>query len=147
MVLAILSALAHGLPSLTRDGIMSRLASTATKDAKFKAAILVAPWVSFANTWPSVTRNAYKDIIALGGSQLWSANYLGTTSKAVRGDAYSEPITETSEKWWKEAGGLVERMLCVCGRDEVLVDSIEAFMRVYQVSLPPSPPPFSLPFQ
>ena len=38
--------------------------------------------------------------------------------------------------WWKDAEKSVEGIISVCGTDEMLVDPIEEWVKVYKVSSP-----------
>lgn len=116
MVLAILSHLSHPAPDATPIQL----------DQPVKAAILCSPWVSFSIDWPSIKKNAHKDILWAPYELIWASNYMGGRDL----DNYSEPI-RTDTKWWEKVR--VEQLLCVAGADEAFVDQIDAFMKVYMV--------------
>lgn len=93
---------------------------------KLKAIVAVAPWVSFNLDWPSEERNRYKDLVSKDAGGKWSTDYLaGKTSTP-----YAEPLLAPAE-WWKDSK--VEQLLAVSGSDEVLVDSIGAWVEKYKV--------------
>jgi hypothetical protein len=120
MSLAVLSHIMHPSPDAPAISISSPL----------KALILVAPWVSFRTDWPSATRNKYKDIIEAGIGGKWGTDYLGGKPSTPYVEALNAPTG-----WWKDAEKSVEGIISVCGTDEMLVDPIEEWVRVYNVSI------------
>ncbi|KAF2009025.1 putative epsilon-lactone hydrolase, partial [Aaosphaeria arxii CBS 175.79] len=96
-------------------------------DQPLKAAVLMSPWVSFSQDWPSCANNAHKDIDAPAVTELWSEMFLNGT----KSNAYTEAVLAPDE-WWKETP--VEQTLVLAGEDEVLLDAIIAWYRKYQVS-------------
>ena len=123
MVLAVLSSLAHPRP----DCPITIPTSSISADKPLKAAILIAPWCSFdTKRWPSVKSNAHKDIVISSSATMWSDNYLG----GHKSDAYTEPILG-DKAWWTEAGKFVSDVLCVAGKDELLIDQIDEFMGAF----------------
>lgn len=99
--------------------------------APLRGAILLAPWVSFRTDWPSVKANAQKDIIQPSLGDLWSANFLGTSSR----DEYNEPGERTDEQWWAGLQDVVAEIFIVGGQDEILADSIREMERKLKVSV------------
>jgi len=99
--------------------------------APLKGAILLAPWISFRTDWPSTKANAQKDIIQPSLGNLWSANFLGTSSK----DEYNEPGERTDEQWWAGLPDAVAEIFIVGGQDEILVDSIREMEKKLKVSV------------
>lgn len=85
-----------------------------------------APWVNFNRDWPSMTENAYKDIIPPSALEKWSSAYLNNGE----GDSWSEPSRAPAE-WWKDVK--TERILILAGADEILLSPIEAFAKKVKV--------------
>lgn len=85
-----------------------------------------APWVDFNRDWPSMTENAYKDIITPGVLKTWSTAYLA----GKEGDNWSEP-TRAPVEWWQDAK--TERILLLAGGDEILLSPIAAFAKKLKV--------------
>lgn len=85
-----------------------------------------APWVSFRSDWPSLESNRYKDIIPKEATAKWAAAYLN----GKKPDAWSEPLGAPTE-WWR--GALVERVIVLAGKDEILLDAIEEFVARFKV--------------
>ncbi|KAJ5915675.1 hypothetical protein N7466_011608 [Penicillium verhagenii] len=83
-----------------------------------------APWVSFSADWPSMTENAYKDIVTVSALDKWSDMYLA--GKKGESDNWSEP-SKAPVEWWADA--MTERILILAGSDEVLLSPIEAFVK------------------
>lgn len=110
LTLAILSHVLHPHPRCPRLSLSSPL----------KGVILLAPWASFDTTWESVTTNANKDVVTKYIGDLWSANYLGPSVR----EEYNEPIRANVE-WWSDLPKIVEEIITVGGKDEILVDSIK----------------------
>jgi len=65
ITLAILSHLSHPCPEFPN----------VTIDGKLKAAVLMAPWVSFRADWPSYEKNESKDVISITRLKAWSDAY------------------------------------------------------------------------
>src|SRR5271156_4305843 len=61
LCLSILSHLSHPHPEVPEIKM----------EGKLKAVVAVAPWVSFKTDWPSMKRNAYKDLITPHGVVPW----------------------------------------------------------------------------
>ena len=95
-----------------------------------------APWVSFAGEGASMRENQYKDMIGPEILDRWSRLYLGAEGK--EGDAWSEPSRAPIE-WWRDAK--VKEVLILAGKDEILFDPIDAFVKKFQVCMF-SPLPF-----
>lgn len=85
-----------------------------------------APWINFSQDWPSMTENAYKDIITAPVLKSWSSAYLD----GKQGDNWSEPDRSPVE-WWQDAK--TERILILAGGDEILLSPIEAFAKKIKV--------------
>ncbi|KAI5294908.1 hypothetical protein KEM52_002892 [Ascosphaera acerosa] len=84
----------------------------------FAGLFLVAPWVSFDTTGPSVAANEQKDFICADGLQQWADGFL-----AGRGsDNYSEPLKAPAE-WWKDLQA--RETLIVVGKDDVLFSGVQ----------------------
>lgn len=94
-----------------------------------------APWINFSADWPSMTENAYKDLITPDCLARWSAAY--TDGKPS--DSWSEP-DKAPAAWWGDAK--TERILILAGGDEILLSSIEAFAQKVKVCFPE---PYSVP--
>ncbi|KIW16472.1 hypothetical protein PV08_06526 [Exophiala spinifera] len=92
---------------------------------KFKAIVLVAPWTTFRVDWPSSERCKYKDIVSTYAAQMWSNDYMAGRPQTP----YAEAL-EASADWWKDPR--VEHVLCVAGGDEMLIDSIDAWVEKYK---------------
>ncbi|KAL6228736.1 hypothetical protein BDW75DRAFT_250734 [Aspergillus navahoensis] len=108
LCLAVLSHMLHrsdDVPELVLDGPL-------------KAAILLSPWVSFSQDWPSVAHNKEKDIDAQEVTTRWSQLYLNGRAS----NNYIEAVDAPAE-WWK--GTQVEQVLVLAGADEVLIDPIK----------------------
>lgn len=100
---------------------------------KLKALVLVAPWLSFRTDWPSEERNRTKDLVSAWTANLWSTTYLAGRET----NPYAEALLAPAE-WWKDAP--VEQIICTSGSDELLVDSISAWVERYKVSGIPDRP-------
>ena len=96
--------------------------------ARLRAAVLLAPWVSFHHDWPSFTSNAHKDIVSVAQSDLWSRSFQGGK---IQGDAYSEPMV-AGQEWWIGLDSVVKECLIVAGGDEILVDQIRELGRRFR---------------
>jgi acetyl esterase/lipase len=88
-----------------------------------------APWASFSHAGTSMRENQHKDMIGNEILDRWSKAYLGGDGK--EGDAWSQPAKAPME-WWK--GAKVEEVLFLAGRDEVLFDVIDGFVKRFKVS-------------
>lgn len=91
------------------------------------AAILLAPWASFRNDWPSTNYNAHKDMVSAHLGNKWSATFLGGKEK----DGYNEPMS-APEGWFEGLDEVVSEVLVLGGSDEMLVDSIRAIAKVLE---------------
>lgn len=118
MCLAVLSHLMHPSPDVEEVKMAEPL----------KGLVLVAPWVSFRTDWDSGKRNANKDIIEAGIGKKWGEDYLGLKASTPYAEALTAPVG-----WWKGAEGTVEGIISTAGRDEMLVDPIEEWVKVYKV--------------
>jgi len=115
MCLAVLSHLSHPSPDVPALKV----------DAKLKAIVVVAPWVSFKTDWPSMQSNMYKDIIVAASGKRWSEDYLAGRPTSPYAEALEAPAS-----WWRDAK--VEHLLCVAGSDEMLVDPINMWVDKYK---------------
>ncbi|KAE8352727.1 alpha/beta hydrolase fold protein [Aspergillus coremiiformis] len=96
--------------------------------------VAFAPWVNFNHEGStSMRENQYKDMIGSEILDLWSQLYLGGQGK--EGDAWSEPNRAPME-WWKDAKLKVKEILFLTGRDEVLFDGIDGFVKKFQCVVP-----------
>lgn len=86
-----------------------------------------APWINFNRDWPSMTENAYKDIITPTVLKTWSTAYLDGNNQ---GDNWAEPDRAPAE-WWQDVK--TERILILAGGDEILLSPIEAFANKIKV--------------
>lgn len=73
--------------------------------------------------------NKNKDIISPKSLGRWGKAYLS----GQKPDNYSEPFIAPPE-WWK--GVKAKDVLIVAGSDEILVSSIEAFVKKFKASVP-----------
>lgn len=119
LVLAILSHISHPHPdeSIPRVNVSS----------KFRGIFLVSPWVSFDTSTPSFTANASSDSLPAFTLEHWSSTFLGTSPS----DQYSEPVRADAE-WWRKTRSFVDDVLIVAGKDELLLDGIEAFVANFE---------------
>lgn len=117
LTLGILSHILHPHPEITPLKLEQPLA----------AAILLAPWASFATDWPSNARNADKDIVSSYAGNSWSTAFLG----GAPGDAYNEPLT-AKPGWWEGLDNAVNEILITGGSDEVLVDCIRELSKILE---------------
>jgi len=92
-----------------------------------KALVVIAPWISFNNDWPSAQRSRYKDIVTTEAATRWSSDYLGRRES----DNYSEAASAPAS-WWK--GAKVENMIVTAGADELMADMIAHWVEKYKVS-------------
>lgn len=83
-------------------------------------ALLLGPWVSFDQTWPSIERNAERDCVSLVPSSVSAENWLG--EKPL--DFYNEPLRAPVD-WWSNVKA--RQLLLVAGEDDLMVGSHEAF--------------------
>ncbi|OJJ68113.1 hypothetical protein ASPBRDRAFT_210028 [Aspergillus brasiliensis CBS 101740] len=119
LCLAILSHLLHPSPDVPELRI----------GAPLKAIALLSPWLSFRHDSPSMMINEYKDIDAREVTERWSREYLNGKPS----NYYTEAL-EAPEEWWQDA--LVEQTLVLAGSDEVLLDSIKAWVQKFSKSNP-----------
>ena len=113
LTLAVLSHILHPHPSIPPLPSLN--------NEKLAGAILIAPWVSFAHHWPSITTNKYKDVVGRYQSDTWSQAFLG----GAKSDPYNEPLAlEEGDAWFEGLGGVVGDMLVTAGEDEVLCSSV-----------------------
>ncbi|GKZ36253.1 hypothetical protein AbraIFM66950_007250 [Aspergillus brasiliensis] len=119
LCLAILSHLSHPSPDVPELRI----------GAPLKAIALLSPWLSFRHDSPSMKINEHKDIDAREVTERWSQQYLNGKPS----NYYTEAL-EAPEEWWQ--GALVEQTLVLAGSDEVLLDSIKAWVQTFSKSNP-----------
>ena len=74
--------------------------------------------------------NAKKDIDQKEALESWAKQYLNGKAS----DNYAEAVLAPIE-WWR--GSQVERVLVLAGSDEVFIDSIEAWVENFRVSIEP----------
>lgn len=117
LTLGVLSHLSHPHPSIAPLELSEPL----------RAALLIAPWVSFDNTADSFRRNQYKDCIDSRSLKPWSTAFLA----GAPADNYNQPLRAPAE-WWKDLK--VEEVLIIACADEVLVDPIKEVAEKIEVS-------------
>lgn len=120
MALAVLSHIGHPSPDLPPVNL------SATD--KLKALVLIAPWTSFRQDFPSAERNKYKDIVSSFAGSTWSKDYMGGKETSPYAEALTAP-----DGWWTDAK--VEQLLAVAGADELLVDPINEWFAKYKVCI------------
>ncbi|EXJ72761.1 uncharacterized protein A1O5_03908 [Cladophialophora psammophila CBS 110553] len=98
---------------------------------KLKGIMAVAPWTSFNLDWESEKRNRHRDIVTTHAGGKWSGDYLAGQPTTP----FAEPLTAPAE-WWKDAK--VEHFLVVSGGNEILHDSIGAWVEKYKSVNPDS---------
>lgn len=108
LALGVLSHLSHPHPSIAPVEL----------SAPLRAAVLIAPWVSFEMTADSFRRNAYKDCIGPESLGPWSRAFMG----GAEPDNYNQPLRAPAS-WWE--GSKVGEVLIVAGADEVLIDQVK----------------------
>ncbi|KAI5306465.1 hypothetical protein KEM56_000780 [Ascosphaera pollenicola] len=110
MCLAILSHMNHPHPAIEPLELAEPLA----------AVFLIAPWVSFDLTKPSMTTNLKKDFVTPTCLKVWSDAFLD----GKESDNYSEAI-KAPAKWWE--GIKTRELLIATGKEDVLLSGIEEF--------------------
>jgi len=100
---------------------------------KFKAALLISPWVSFDTRHDSYTRNAQKDIFDSRSLSRWAPAFLGpaghvraTEPGQIIGDSYAEPL-RAPQGWWSGLPGIVDEVMIWGGQAELFIDGIRQF--------------------
>lgn len=116
IALAVLSQISHPSPDLPRVNL----------NGKLQAVVVMSPWISFNFDWPSFTSNEYKDCIPVTRLKAWSAEY----KNGHPSNNYIEAV-EAPAEWWE--GAHVKQVLCTAGGDEILLDSIMAWVDKYKV--------------
>ncbi|KAF1982414.1 alpha/beta-hydrolase [Aulographum hederae CBS 113979] len=130
LTLSVLSHLLHPHP----DPRVPRLDAPTEK---FRAFLLISPWVSFDTRHASYTKNAQKDVFDGRSLDRWAKAFLGPNAKQpatapgqLRGDNYSEPLV-APEGWWSGAQDLVDDVLVWGGGGELFLDGISAFTEAF----------------
>jgi acetyl esterase/lipase len=116
IALAVVSHLSHPSPDLPRVKL----------NGKLKAAVVMAPWISFRFDWQSYKDNELKDFISSTRVKEWVALYRGD-----KPTNYYMEAAEAPASWWEDP--LVEQLLCTAGGDEILLDSISQWAGRYKV--------------
>lgn len=102
-----------------------------TVEKPLKSMILVGPWLSFRMDYPSMVRNAKKDILTVCSETKWAKNWLdGKVSTP-----YAEPLNAEAS-WWEGAEDKVSRVLCTGGSDELLFDHMPLWAEKYKSVTP-----------
>ncbi|OJJ54979.1 hypothetical protein ASPSYDRAFT_1160139 [Aspergillus sydowii CBS 593.65] len=114
MCLALLSHLSH--PS--EDAPALKIS------APLKAVVLLSPWLSFRQDWPSMKLNEHRDIDDQKVLERWKQEYLHGRSTNYYVEALEAPQT-----WWQDAQ--VQHTLVLAGGAEMLLDSIEAWSKKF----------------
>jgi len=91
------------------------------------AGILLAPWASFRNDWPSNRNNANKDMVSARVGDRWSTSFLGGKER----DGYNEPLSAPGG-WFEGLDRVVGEVLVLGGGDEVLIDCIRALAKILE---------------
>lgn len=89
--------------------------------------ILISPWLSFDTSWPSMTKNAKRDIDAIEPLEKWARSYVNGKAST----SYIEAVT-ASMSWW--TGAHVKQTVVLAGADEVFIDSTRAWTETFKVS-------------
>ncbi|KAE8139372.1 Alpha/Beta hydrolase protein [Aspergillus pseudotamarii] len=92
--------------------------------APLKAVVLLSPWLSFRQDWPTMKLNEHKDIDDRKVLERLKQGYLHGRST----NYYVEAL-EAPETWWQDAQ--VEHTLVLAGGDEMLLDSIKAWFKKF----------------
>ncbi|KAI1967634.1 hypothetical protein LOZ53_003631 [Ophidiomyces ophidiicola] len=119
LTLAVLSHISHPHSAIAPLEISTPLAGAFT----------MAPWVTFSHDFPSVKTNASKDMLREDFTTRWGLNYLGGQAK----DYYNQPYLAPTE-WWK--GLKTNSLLVLAGSDEILLSSIEEFVKKIKPVVP-----------
>ncbi|KAI9812883.1 MAG: hypothetical protein M1827_004401 [Pycnora praestabilis] len=109
LALAVLSHVSHKHPSIQPISLSEPL----------RAAILISPWCTFADSADAIKRNANKDCTSYPALRKWSDAFMGSAPS----DYYNQPHTAPGS-WWE--GLKVSEVLILAGADELLVDDIKA---------------------
>ncbi|KAL6241706.1 hypothetical protein RBB50_011488 [Rhinocladiella similis] len=118
---AVLSHLLHPCPDLPALSLEKPLNSL----------ILVGPWISFRADFESGKYNAARDIVDVSCGSKWSTAYMNGASSTP----YAEALN-ANQGWWYGAETKVERVLCVAGSHEVLIDAIKIWIEKYRSETP-----------
>ncbi|TKA70168.1 hypothetical protein B0A55_05822 [Friedmanniomyces simplex] len=119
--LAVLSHLLHPHPDVPEIKLREPLA----------AAVLISPWARFVSNDVSVTKNQRSDMVTVAAAKRWSSNYLGTAKL----DYYNQPA-DADEQWFSGLDKRVKDIFVYAGGGEILIDSIEAFVKKLKQSHP-----------
>ncbi|KAI9929598.1 hypothetical protein MW887_001072 [Aspergillus wentii] len=120
LVLGILSHIAHPHPEISAGFV---------PDEPFAGALMLCPWVTFDQTWPSIERNKDKDCVPLLPNSTHARHFLGD----MPSDNYNEPLSAPLE-WWTDLNA--RRLLLLSGEDDIMVDSHHAFARILAAANP-----------
>ncbi|KAJ5364957.1 uncharacterized protein N7496_010670 [Penicillium cataractarum] len=120
LVLGILSHISHPHP---------RISGGFVPDEPFAGALMLCPWVTFDQRWPSVERNRMKDSIPLLPNSIHAKYFLGN----MPSDWYNEPLKAPLE-WWMDLSA--RRLLLLTGEDDIMVDSHQAFAKILATANP-----------
>lgn len=83
----------------------------------FRGACLISPWVDFKTSYPSFTKNKYKDIIAIPIGRMWSSAFMPTPWPHEDSTDFYNQASTAPKEWWE--GVMVEEILLLGGEDEV----------------------------
>ncbi|KAK5106895.1 hypothetical protein LTS08_001018 [Lithohypha guttulata] len=111
LALALISHMLHPHPTVINKPELSE---------PLASAILISPWVNFANTDPSIRQNVMSDFISEPSLERWSKLFLGSSQI----DNYNTP-SQADSTWFKGIDEKVKDILIWGGGGEVLIDSIE----------------------
>lgn len=84
---------------------------------------LVSPWTGPTVTANSVKRNARRDVVNKAILEKWGAYAAGSAAQ----DEYNSPLTAKPD-WWSGILTVVNTILVIGGKGEVLFDDIEALV-------------------
>ncbi|OAA40634.1 lipase/thioesterase family protein [Metarhizium rileyi] len=87
-----------------------------------RAAVLMAPWTALDKNEVKLSAYNGADILTVPALHYWAANYMGGRDP----DYYTDASTAPAE-WFK--GLPVRKMLVLAGQNEILLPSIDAFVR------------------
>ncbi|KKK18983.1 hypothetical protein ARAM_001500 [Aspergillus rambellii] len=117
--LGVLSHLSHPHPEIEAVQLNRQLGGM----------FMLSPWVSFSADWPSVREHEYKDVVDKKSGLKWADDFLG----GRKGDNYCEAVLAPPE-WW--ANAKVRDVLVIAGSEELLLSSIEVFVKKFKGQVP-----------